>query len=121
MILLPTGVFWLSILAQVCFFSLVAQTLNLQYGFTGIPNFGVILGVGGGGLAAAFIGRLLPQWILAIPGDPLLDNFTIASRVNDYFIHEPLFAIGILLVTLSVAALFGGLMGMLASLPAIRL
>ena len=50
-----------------------------------------------------------------------MDNFTIASRVNDYFIHEPLFAIGILLVTLSVAALFGGLMGMLASLPAIRL
>ena len=119
--IVPGIEFWLSLAAEIVFFLIVSLTLNLQFGYTGLPNFGVILGIGGGGLAAGIVSRILPQWILGIHGDSVEQNAVIVQIINSSLLHNPTLGTEVFVITLTVAAVVGAAVGVLASLPAIRL
>jgi len=56
-----------------------------QFGYTGIPHFGVSLSVAGGGfVAGALSGRLLQMYYGILPNaDFIGDNGTIIKLIND--------------------------------------
>ncbi len=117
-------------------YAVIALSLNLEAGLTGIPNFGRHLAVVVGAIVAAALPgylsyALLPQpykqEILSIAGTKSLPpyagdyNSLITSEINKYFAANPAFALVMFLLTLIVAAVVGALTGYLAAYPAARL
>ncbi len=103
--------------------AMIALSLNLEYGLTGIPNFGKALFVSIGAYVAGMTyTRLLP--ILAgrdfvYPcGSGLGEALQLRTEIM-----RTLPAIGFanFAITLAIAAMIGGLVGFLASYPALRL
>jgi len=128
----------------------VNVTLNMEYGMTGIPNFGKVLAVAGGAfVVGALPGRLLAEQFsltkgaAAVASNPILskcletlaqikpsileridyidDNAVIGDCLRRIMQIDPLLSIGVLVLTVAVAALVGGGLGFIASYPAIRL
>lgn len=120
---LDIGSFFTSFGIFFCLFLIISLTLNLEFGYTGIPNFGKAMFVAAGGAIGGAFAYRFAEYVFAIPlhGDDISFNPIIASQINGILSGSILLSIGILLVTLVVAAGFGGLLGFLASYPAIRL
>lgn len=103
--------------------ALMALSLNLEYGVAGIPNFGKALFVSVGAYTAALTYTyLLPLLAGKNPIYPCGANLTDALQLRTGIIREAM-GIGLLnfLLTLVIAAVIGGLIGYLASYPALRL
>jgi branched-chain amino acid transport system permease protein len=103
--------------------ALIALSLNLEYGVAGIPNFGQALFVSIGAYTAGITyTRLLPrlagQEVIYPCGKTMADALQLRSEIM-----STLPAIGWLnfIMTLVIAAVIGGLVGYLASYPALRL
>lgn len=116
----------LSILINFAVFLIVTLSLNLETGYAGIPQFGRVLAVLMGAIVAGAIpGRLLAMML----GEPYgadyayhLYNFKIVNRINnELLVTNPAFSIAMLILTLIIAAILGGIIGYLSSYPALRL
>ncbi len=122
MILDPIGTL-ISLLTAFGIAAMIALSLNLEYGLGGIPNFGQALFVSIGAYTAGVTyTRLLPL----LAGQPVIDP--CGPAMNDALqlrteILRTLPAVGLtnFFVTLLIAAALGGLVGYLASYPALRL
>lgn len=102
--------------------ALMALSLNLEYGVAGIPNFGQALFVSIGAYTAGWTyTRLLPllagQTVLDPCGDTLMQALQLRTAIMGQVPAVALLNFGI---TLLVAALLGGIVGYLASYPALR-
>jgi branched-chain amino acid transport system permease protein len=116
-----------STIALLTFFgiaAIIAISLNLEYGVAGIPNFGQALFVSIGAYTAGVTyTRLMPL----LAGREALDpcgatNLAPALALRtDILKTMPAVALGNFALTLVVAAVIGGLIGLLASYPALRL
>jgi len=110
----------------VIFFAIylmVALSLNLEYGYTGIPNFGKVLAVAGGAFTVgAFPGRVV-AWLFNVkPGlDYINENTLIVTEVNKILANDPIVSISIFFLTLAVAGAVGAILGLISCYPAIRL
>jgi len=109
---------------------IVALSLNLEYGYGGVSNFGKVLAVAVGAFTVGFFPGRLVAWLFNIGTadyNGLADyatldyHVTIVNEVNKVLTANPAFSIAIFLVTLIVAALIGAVLGYIASYPAIRL
>lgn len=138
------------LLAVIAVYLIISLSLNLEFGFTGIPNFGKVLAVAGGAFVAGSIpGRILaeiynlPRGIQAFGHNEVLaecvkglafgkpkvlesmeyiaDNVVITTCVNRVIASEPFLSIAILLLTVMIASLVGAALGFISSYPAIRL
>ncbi|MEM0078743.1 MAG: branched-chain amino acid ABC transporter permease [Nitrososphaerota archaeon] len=104
---------------------IITVSLNLEVGIAGISQFGRVLAVLVGALVAAAIsGRLLAA-IMGLPSgleyaDHMI-NFKIVDQINRTLATNVTLSIGILFLTLIIAALLGALIGYLCSYPALRL
>ena len=134
-----------NMLAFIGVYIIVTLALNIKAGHTGIPDFGhaMFFAVGGivvgniiAHLAAFLAQRAIPPE--AYPQD-LLDEWkrngvnnlvegvlganikTVHFINNQYLAHEPLVSIALLFIALILATVLGGLLGWIASLPALRL
>jgi branched-chain amino acid transport system permease protein len=101
----------------------ISLSLNLEFGYAGIPNFGKVLFVAGG---AAFCGSFAGQfaaWVLGINthGNFIVFNPTITLQINNILVHNPGFAVELVALGVIIGAASGGLLGYVASYPAIRL
>jgi len=122
----------------VAIYILVATALNIQYGYTGIPNFGLAFGVAVGAYVAGYVpGRLLYSMyfeevkaeiqamcpaILENPDQAYIRcNIFVRNALNEIIKTEPGLSTALLMLTLVIAIGAGALMGLLASIPAIRL
>lgn len=115
-----------TVIALATFFgisALMALSLNLEYGVAGIPNFGQALFVSIGAYTAGvtytrLLPRLAGQDAIYPCGKTMADALQLRSEIMD-----TLPAIGWLnfIITLVIAAVIGGLVGYLASYPALRL
>ena len=115
-----------TIIALLTFFgisALMALSLNLEYGIAGIPNFGQALFVSIGAYTAGWTYTRLLPWLAGKPllspcGSPLGKALQTRS-----VIMRDLPGIGLtnFVITLLIAALIGGIVGYLASYPALRL
>jgi len=104
-------------------FLTVALSLNLEYGYTGVPNFGKVLSVAGGAfVVGSFPGRLV-AWLFGIgPGlDYITDNTAIVTQVNQVLTENPWVSLAVFFVTLALSGVVGAILGLVACYPAIRL
>jgi len=101
----------------------ISLTLNLEFGYTGIPNFGKVLFIAGGAAFGGAVAGRLAAWILGVGvnEDFITFNARIITQVNNDLVSDPVLAIELVVIALLVAALIGGLLGFLASYPALRL
>ncbi len=103
---------------------ILSTSLNLEYGYTGIPNFGKVLFFAGG---AFVVGSLTARMLAPLAGvdlsamDYKTNNVLVSSLVTSFLSSQPALSLAVLLSMLVLGALVGALLGWLASYPAIRL
>jgi len=102
---------------------MVALSLNLEYGYGGVPNFGKVLAVAGGAYTVGFLPGRLIAWLFGIGQDLeyVKDNMAIVGEVSRVLAGDPVLSLTLLFTTLGVAAMVGAVLGFVASYPAIRL
>lgn len=112
-----------SIAAFFGLYLIVNLSLNLEFGYTGIPNFGKMLVVLGGAYIAGYLpGRLLLSMAQIDPSlDYIADNALIVTSINSFLRSFPALGIGILLLTILIGAAVGAVLGFVAAYPAVRL
>jgi branched-chain amino acid transport system permease protein len=117
--------FLLQVLVQpaeiFCLFLIISLTVNLEFGYAGIPNFGKVLMVSGGAYLAATLSYRLMVFLLNLKGDLFTYQASFVSQIDNKLVSTPLLAVELALFMLVVGAIMGGLIGLLASYPAIRL
>uniref|UniRef100_A0A7C5LAV4 Branched-chain amino acid ABC transporter permease n=1 Tax=Caldiarchaeum subterraneum TaxID=311458 RepID=A0A7C5LAV4_CALS0 len=142
--------FLLDIIAYFAIYLIVNTSLNIEYGLTGIPNFGKVLAVAGGAFVVGAVpGRALADQLnllkgfRAVENHPILseclktlaqikpkilegmdyieDNSVIGDCIRRVMVGDPVLSITVLLATVGLAALVGAGLGFVASYPAIRL
>ena len=115
--------FGLDLLAFVALYVAISLSLNLEFGFAGVPNFGKVLFIAAGAsVGGAFAGRIA-AWFLKVstPGDFIRYNFLIMPQVNASLSASVPLSFGLLILSVIVAAAIGAVFGFLFSYPAIRL
>ena len=101
----------------------VSLTLNLEAGYTGVPNFGKVMFLAGGAaVSAAVCGRLAVYFLgITVSGDYNGNIVKVINQVNAALATNPLLCVELILLGTILAAGVGALIGFLASYPAIRL
>lgn len=115
--------FLLDLIAFLALYFAICLSLNLEFGFAGIPNFGkVLFVVCGASLGGSFAGRLA-AWAFSVDthGDFIEYNPVIIPQVNNILQKSIPLSLGLLVVSLLFAAAVGGIFGFVFSYPAIRL
>jgi branched-chain amino acid transport system permease protein len=115
--------FTLDLVAFLALYLAISLSLNLEFGFAGIPNFGKVLFVAGGAsVGGSFAGRFA-AWAfgIGIQGDFIKNSATIIPQVDVILEHSILMSMGLLLISVLVAGVVGALFGFVFSYPAIRL
>src|SRR5439155_21069322 len=104
-------------------FLAVSLTLNLEAGYTGVPNFGKVMFLAGGAAVSASVCGRLAVFILGINvhGDYNGYIVTVINQVNASLSQNPVLCVALILLGTLLAAGVGAIMGFLASYPAIRL
>ncbi len=104
-----------------CFFLVVSLTVNLEFGYAGVPNFGKVLFVSMGAFVAGSFAYRLMVYLMNLKGDIFgLQNLFI-TQIDNKLAADPVLAVELFLFMLALAAGMGGFFGFLASYPAIRL
>ena len=118
------GAEWIFISDLIAIFAIyliINTSLNLEFGFTGIPNFGKVLAVAGG----AFVMGILPfhmyNALLGTQLSPVDDNLELISQINAHIATNPEIGFIVFGLTLVVAMIVGAALGLISAYPAIRL
>ena len=116
-------IFTIDLLAFFALYLILTVSLNLQVGYAGVPNFGLMLAVAGGAFVAGYFPGRFAAWLYGI--DPRIDyanhNSQVLSQVQVGLQSNIPLSIGLFLLTIVLAVLVGAALGYLASFPAIRL
>jgi len=101
---------------------IVTLSLNLHYGYCGLPNLGLYFSVIGGGIIAAILpGNLMMLSFLKENNLSFIyDNEKVLSLLAPYVLRFEV-AVPFFLLSLIIAFLFGASLGLICALPAIRL
>ncbi len=114
-------VFFVDLLAIFSVYVIVNLSLNLEFGYAGIPNFGKVLAVGAGAFVAAAIpGRIIAS-AAGIDGDYVADNLAMVPQINAWLADNTGIGFAVFFATLGMAAAVGAGLGLVTSYPAIRL
>jgi len=113
--------FFLNILLWIGFYIIVSLSLNVEYGFGGIPNFGRALAVLFGGVAVGSIINRLLMLYFGVGGQIVGASGTVKSLTNEMVAQNPLLGIGLFFLSLIIAALLGAAVGALFILPSAKL
>ncbi len=101
----------------------ISLSVNLEFGFAGIPNFGKVMFIAGGASFAGSISGRVAAYAFGIGTnqDFIIFNTQIISAVDAKLVANPVFTVGLVILAILVAAGIGALLGYLSSYPAIRL
>lgn len=101
----------------------VSLTLNLEAGFSGVPNFGKVMFVAAGAAAAGSVSGRVAAIVLGINTHGDYNGFiaTIIPSINTALTQNILLSGELLLLGVFLAAVVGAVLGFVASFPAIRL
>ncbi|WP_456469291.1 branched-chain amino acid ABC transporter permease [Archaeoglobus sp.] len=102
-------------------YTIVSLSLNLEYGFAGIPNFGRALAVLMGAVAVGGIANRILISVFGISGDIITASAQIRSLTNDLIVSNPAYGVGLLLLCLALAVILGAVTGALFILPSAKL
>ncbi len=114
---------FVSLLTLFGIYAIIALSLNLEYGLAGIPNFGKALFVSIGAYTAGVTyTRLLPLLAGREALNPCGVNLGQALALRTEIMKTmPAIALGNFVLTIVIAALIGGVVGLIAAYPALRL
>ncbi|HYB06685.1 MAG TPA: branched-chain amino acid ABC transporter permease [Nitrososphaerales archaeon] len=104
-----------------CIFLIISLTVNLEFGYAGIPNFGKVLFVAMGAYFAASLSYRLMVYVLSLKGDIFGLQAIFISSIDNHLTVDPVAAVELAVFMVVVGAVMGGLFGFLSSYPAIRL
>ncbi len=116
----------IQIILYFAIFLIVTLSLNIEVGYAGIAQFGRVLAVLVGAVVAGAVpGRIL-AYMMGLPWGAdyanHLKNFKIVNTINvELLVKSPFLSVTMLLFTIVVAAILGGIIGYLSSYPALRL
>jgi branched-chain amino acid transport system permease protein len=117
--------FGLSLVTLFGLYLAISVSLNLEYGYGGIPNFGEMLYIAAGAsIGGTFAGRFA-AWLLNM--NSILNefigpsNFQFTAQINAALANQPLDAALIFVLTIVVAAVTGGLIGLATTVVVRRL
>src|SRR6266571_3418341 len=101
----------------------VSLTLNLEAGFSGVPNFGKVMFVAAGAAAAGSVSGRVAAIILGIDTHGDYNGFiaTIIPSINTALTQNIVLSVELLALGVLLAAVVGAVLGFVASFPAIRL
>lgn len=100
----------------------ISLTLNLEFGFAGIPNFGKVLFVAVGGMIGATVMYRVALYVFNLHSNDIFESSDIfTNRIDAGLATHPLLAAELILLMIVVGGLVAGLLGYLCSYPAIRL
>ena len=117
----PEITFFVDLLAIYSIYLIINTSLNLEFGYAGIPNFGKVLAIGAGAFVAAAIpGRIFAD-LAGVGGDYIADNIAIMSQVNMWLLDNTGIGFTVFFLTLGIAAGVGAVLGLATAYPAIRL
>lgn len=107
----------------IAVFATIAISLNIEYGYAGLPNFGKVLPVFGGALIA---GSMVPRLMqILFPDAPKTDyifnNGPASVELQAYMNTHHEISVLMFIVGLIIAIAFGALLGLISSVPAMRL
>jgi len=107
-----------SIVTYFCIYIMLALSTNLEYGYTGIPNFGKVFYYAVGASVSAIIASRLYNAFIGAE-----DVFSAPAATQRVLLasKNPLLAIGIFALSTFMGALVAGVLGYLSSYPALRL
>jgi len=120
MVPVPSIEFFMVLIIYIMIFLIITLSYNMAYGYTGIPDFGRAMAAGAGGFLCGYLPGRLMAYVLGIQGDYLENVRLIIDEVNAILERDAFISIALLALTLFVAALAGGALGLLASLPIFR-
>ena len=113
--------FFVDLLAIFAVYVIVNLSLNLEFGYGGVPNFGKVLAVGAGAFVAAAVpGRIIAA-AAGVEGDYIADNLTMVPGINAWLADNTGVGFALFFATLGIAAAVGACLGLATSYPAIRL
>ena len=114
--------FFTPVMAYFGLYLAISLSLNMESGYTGIPNFGKVLYFAGGSAFSGWVGLHVAAYLVGVKGDPMgTGNFLIVNQISSTLQGNPGESIFLIVVALGVGALAGGLLGLASILPAIRL
>lgn len=119
---IPGPVFWIDLFISFGIYLIISLSLNLEFGYAGISNFGKVVAVAGGAFAVGlFPGRIAALFFgigLEYKGGNI---YNIIPEVNSILAGNPATALALFFATLIIAGIVGAVLGFIASYPAIRL
>lgn len=121
---LGTFIKWaLDISAFIAVYLIVVVSLNFQYGYTGIPNFGLAYSVAGGAYVTGALAGRIAMWCYGVGAglDYIDENSFIISMVNERIAHDPAGGILLFLTVILLVIVINAFLGFIAAYPAIRL
>lgn len=98
---------------------ITALSLNMEYGYGGIPNFGHVFFVSVGAYMAGVLTARVVDYIAGIKAGYCSGQSSMLR--TEYLSNHPLEAIGLFIAALILGATVGGLFGYASSYPALRL
>ncbi len=114
-------IFITDLIAIFAIYAIINLSLNLEFGYAGVPNFGKVLAVGAGAFVAASVPGRIIAGIAGVEGDYIQQNLFVVSQLNDWLVLNAGIGIVIFLFTLGIAAVVGGALGAITAYPALRL
>ncbi|WP_456367766.1 branched-chain amino acid ABC transporter permease [Thermococcus sp.] len=109
------------ILVWIGIYTIVNISLNVEYGYTGIPNFGRHFAVIVGAIAVGGVLNRILMKMLGVSGDLITGTTDLVAKADDIFAAHPAYGIAYLLVSLALAFALGMAMGAVFILPSSRL
>jgi len=120
----PSLLFWRDLLINLAIYLIIALSLNLEYGYAGIPNFGKVFSVAGGAFAVGFFPGRIASWLFGIGFDldyVAYNRAIIIPQVNSVLKDNPAIALVLFFATLAIAGVVGAVLGLASCYPAVRL
>lgn len=115
------AVFIIDLLALFSVYVIINVSLNMEFGYGGVPNFGKVLAVGAGAFVAGAIPGRIYADLAGVEGDFITNNLMMVPQINAWLVDNVGLGFAVFFLTLGIAAIVGGIMGALTSYPAIKL
>lgn len=113
--------FILNVIIGFAIYLIVALSLNIEYGYAGIPNFGRAMAVLIGAIAVGSIMNRILMLLLGISGEIVEASGMVKSTVNAIFSQNPYLSLAFLLISLAIAFSMGAFAGAIFILPSGKL
>ena len=102
-------------------YTIVSLSLNLEYGYAGIPNFGRALAVLMGAVAVGGVVNRILIAAYGVQGNIIEASGEVKTIANEIIAQNPAYGIGLLILSLVIAMIIGALAGALFILPSAKL